>query len=81
VVHADARAVMLHATRIAITQAGADFQWAGAYDRHPELQTHTLLGVGEPAVVLQEAGGGLLAEAVGTAAKSLCCGPPEREVL
>jgi hypothetical protein len=39
----DARIVMLRAIHIAITQAGADFQWAD-YDRYPELQTHTLLG-------------------------------------
>ena len=53
--HADARAVMLHAIHIAITQAGANFQWTD-YDRYPELQTHTLLGVGESAVELQQAG-------------------------
>jgi hypothetical protein len=64
--HADARVVMLRAIHIAITHAGADFQWTD-YDRYPELQTHTLLGVGESAVALQQAGGGLLTEIVGAA--------------
>jgi hypothetical protein len=47
---------MLHDIHTAITQAGADFQWTD-YDRYPELQTHTLLGVRESTVALQQAGG------------------------
>jgi hypothetical protein len=50
-------------------QTRNSFQWAG-YDRHPELQTHMLLGVGEPAVALQAAIGGLLTKTVRAAAKS-----------
>jgi hypothetical protein len=61
---------MLHTIHIAITQAGANFQW-GDYDRCPELQTHTLLGVGKPAVALKEAGSGLVTNTVGAAAKSV----------
>ena len=75
--HADARAVMLHAIHIAITQAGANFQWTD-YDRHPELQTHTLLGVGESTVELQQAGGGLLTKIVGAAAKFVLRASRER---
>ena len=75
--HADARAVMLHAIHIAITQAGASFQWTD-YDRYPELQTHTLLGVGESTVELQQAGGGLLTKIVGAAAKFVLRASRER---
>ena len=75
--HADARAVMLRAIHIATTQAGADFQWAD-YDRYPELQTHTLLGVGESTAELQQAGGGLLTKIVGAAAKFVLRASRER---
>ena len=62
---------------IAITQAGANFQWTD-YDRYPELQTHTLLGVGESTVELQQAGGGLLTKIVGAAAKFVLRASRER---
>jgi hypothetical protein len=68
---------MLHTIHIAITQAGANFQW-GDYDRCPELQTHTLLGVGKPAVALKEAGSGLVTNTVGAAAKSVCAAGIQR---
>ena len=69
---------MPRAIHIAITQAGADFQWAD-YDRYPELQTHTLLGVGESTVALKEAGGGLLTEIVGVAARFVLRAGLQRE--
>ena len=68
---------MPRAIHIAITQAGADFQWAD-YDRYPELQTHTLLGVGESTVALKEAGGGLLTKIVGVAARFVLRASRER---
>jgi hypothetical protein len=76
--HADARIVVLRAIHIAITQAGADFQWTDCYGRYPELQTHTLLGVGEPTVALQQAGGGLLTKIVGAAARFVLRASRER---
>jgi hypothetical protein len=68
---------MLHAIHTAITQAGAEFQWSD-YGRYPELQTHTLLGVGESTVALQQAGGGLLTKIVRAAAKFVLRASRER---
>jgi hypothetical protein len=42
------------------------------------MQTHALLGVGESAVELQQAGGGLLTKIVGAAAKFVLRASRER---